>query len=1182
LSSPFVHLHNHSDFSLLDGAIQVKKMVAKAVEYDMPALAVTDHGNLFGAIHFYLAARKAGVKPILGMEAYSTKGARSERRAVGGRKPEINHLLLLCKDYEGYRNLVKLSSYAYLEGFYYKPRLDRELLRRHSKGLIATSACMSGEVNRFLQSGNLEDAERSALELQEIFGAGNFFLEVQNHGIPDEDLIRERAVDLAAKTGIPLVATNDCHYLNKGDHKAHEVLLCINTGGDIDDSHFHIGTEELYFKDGDEMAAAFPDLPEALANSAKIAERCDLEIPLGENCMPNFPLPDGYDNPERYLADLSLEGLKARYGKPDATAKARLDFELDIINRMGFPGYFLITRDFINAARERDIAVGPGRGSAAGSLVCYSLGITDIDPLEHGLLFERFLNPERVSMPDIDIDFDYVRRGEVIDYVTEKYGKGNVCQIITYGTMKARAVVRDVGRVLKIPYGEVDKVAKMVPETLGMTLEEALKLNPELAALAEKNEPFPYADLLKYALTLEGLTRHASTHAAGVIITPDPLVEHVPLYMNNKGEVLTQYDMVMCETIGLLKMDFLGLRTLTVIEDALKSINSRLGEGEKKLVANQIPLDDPATFEMLRAADTIGTFQLESAGMRDVLARLQPTEFGDIVATNALFRPGPIGSGMVDDFIDRKRGRTKIVYPHPDLEEILKETYGAIVYQEQVMQIASKMAGFTLGQADMLRRAMGKKKAEVMEEQKVLFVDGAVERGYDADKAVEIFDLLAYFAGYGFNKSHSAAYAMVSMQTAWLKTHYTADYLAACMTSEMSNTDRIVVFMNECRNHDIEVVPPDVRISHDEFRVHEGKVYFGLGAVKNVGHGAIEEIIRAREEADAPEGDLYAFCEALDLRKVNKKVFESLCMAGALDALGPNRASLMAALEEAMAASQSKQKEREAGQFNLLDSLGDDEKEQVRKKVAELPDWDERDRLAKEKEVLGFFVSGHPLDRLRPTILALPVANAESLKDTADRTQVRTIGIITSVKRKIDSKERTMAFLTVEDFLGSYETVVFGTVYEQYGGMLVEDAILGFEGKSNVNEGGEAKMLLDRAFQVDAALSIWPGKMHIHFSADFDPTWVADLERELREHSPESGGSEVLFHLVGEGGNPVVIRARGLRVEPGPWLQEFLAANKDRFRCRFEGKPFPKEKRRWNGGNGGGGNGGAKGAWARK
>ncbi len=739
--------------------------------------------------------------------------------------------------------------------------------------------------------------------------------------------------------------------------------------------------------------------------------------------------------------------------------------------------------------------------------------------------------------------------------------------------MKARAVVRDVGRVLKIPFGEVDRMAKLVPETLGMTLEQALKLNADLAALAATNEPWPYADWLRYALTLEGLTRHASTHAAGVIITPDPLLEHVPLYVNNKGEITTQYDMAMCEAIGLLKMDFLGLRTLTVIEDALRFINEGRPEAER-LAARDIPLDDALTFTLLRAADTVGTFQLESAGMRDILRRLQPTEFNDIVATNALFRPGPIGSGMVDDFIDRKRGRTKIAYPHPDLAGILAETYGAIVYQEQVMQIASTMAGFTLGQADMLRRAMGKKKASAMAAQKAEFVEGAVAKGYAATQAAEIFDLLAYFAGYGFNKSHSAAYAMISMQTAYLKAHHPAEYLAACMSSEMSNTDRIVVFMNECRNHDIEVVPPDVRISHDEFRVHEGKVYFGLGAVKNVGHGAIEEIIRARREAPAAFADLYAFCEALDLRKVNKKVLESLIMAGALDALGPSRASLLGALEEAMAGSASRQREREAGQMNLLAALGAEEAERVRKKVPALAEWEPRERLAKEKEVLGFFVSGHPLDALRPTILALPLQNAESLKDCPDRGEVRTLGIITALKQKIDSKERTMAFLTVEDYLGSYEVVVFGSVYEACGAQLAVDAILGFEGKTNLMESGEAKLLLDRAYTVDEALAAWPGRMHLHVAGAFEPSWLIELEHELRAHP---GTHEVFFHLTGRAGEPVVIKSRGLRIEPGPWLREFLRDNRERFRCRFEGRPFPPDPRRR-----GGGEGNSRAAWARR
>ena len=1177
MSRPFVHLHNHSDYSLLDGAIQIRKMVGAARDFGMPALALTDHGNLFGSIHFYLEARKAGIKPIVGMEAYSTRADRRERGGAGRRGPEMNHLILLCRDYEGYRNLVQLSSHAYLEGFYYKPRVDRELLRRHSGGLIATSACMSGEVNRLLASGNLDEARQSALELQEIFGEGNFYLEIQNHGIEEEDRIRERAVDLSRETGIPLVATNDCHYLKRGDHKAHEVLLCINTGGDLEDENrFYIGSEELYFKSGDEMAALFPDLPEALENTVRIAERCDLEIPLGESAMPHFPLPDSYDNPERYLKDLSQAGLRERYPEKTRELSERLDYELDIINRMGFSGYFLITRDFIDAARERDIAVGPGRGSAAGSLVCYCLGITDIDPIEHGLLFERFLNPERVSLPDIDIDFDYVRRGEVIEYVTEKYGKENVCQIITFGTMKARAVVRDVGRVLKIPYGEVDRIAKMIPETLGMTLEKAMELNPELAELSRQHEPWPCDELIRYSLTLEGLTRHASTHAAGVLITPAPLVEHLPLYVNNKGEVTTQFDMNMCEAVGLLKMDFLGLRTLTVIENALRFINEARSEGER-FVAREIPLDDPETFELLRRADTVGTFQLESAGMRDILRRLQPTEFSEIVATNALFRPGPLGSGMVDDYIDRKRGRKKIDYPHADLEPILKETYGAIVYQEQVMQIASEMAGFTLGQADVLRRAMGKKKPEEMERQKSLFVEGAVSKSYERRLAEKVFDDLAYFAGYGFNKSHSAAYAMISVQTAWLKAHHPAEYLAACMTSEMGNTDRIVVFMNECRNLGIEVVPPDVGVSHSDFRVLDARVFFGLGAVKNVGLGAIDEILRARDE-EAGFKDFYHFCESLDLRKVNRKVIESLIWAGALDSLGPNRPSLHASLDEAMASSQSKQRERISGQFNLLDALGEEERQQVRKSVEERQDFEGMEKLAKEKEVLGFFVSGHPLDTVRETVLALPVLNAESLKDAGDRIDVRSVGIITAVKQKIDSKERTMAFLTVEDYLGSYEVIALSSVYGQCHELLVEDSILCFEGKSNVKEAGDVKLLLDRAYTLSEALVQWPAQMHLHLGRDFRREWLAELEEELRGHP---GKREVYFHIVDGEGNPLMVKARGIRVETGPWLTDFLRAGAGRFSCRFSGRLQVRPNGRGGrGGGGGGGNGRA--AWGAR
>ena len=1167
MSRPFVHLHTHSDYSLLDGAIPIKRMVARAVEYGMPALALTDHGNLFGAIRFYLACRKAGIKPIIGMEAYTTRGDRKERGT--GRATEIHHLVLLCRNFTGYRNLVKLSSLAYQEGFYYKPRVDRELLRTHHEGLIALGACMSGEVNRLLVDGNYDAAKASALELRDIFGDGNYYLEIQDHGIPEEERVREGAARLSRETGIPLVATNDCHYLDKGDHEAHAVLLCINTGRDLEDEGgFRVESTELYFKSGDEMAERFADFPAALDATLAIAEACDLEIPLGELALPRFPLPEGFASPDAYLRRLAEEGLARRCGEPCPERTARLDYELGVIEQMGYAGYFLITRDFIQAARDRDIAVGPGRGSAAGSLVCYSLGITDLDPLEHGLLFERFLNPARVSMPDIDIDFDYVRRGEVIDYVTGKYGKDNVCQIITFGTMKARAVIRDVGRVLRLPFGEVDRIAKLVPETLGMTLDKAMELNPELADLASRSEPWPYDRLIRYSRTLEGLTRHASTHAAGVLITPDPLIEHLPLYVNNKGEVTTQYDMVMCEKIGLLKMDFLGLRTLTVIEDALDFVNAGRPEGER-LRAEDIPLDDAETFALLRRADTVGTFQLESAGMRDILRRLQPTEFSDIVATNALFRPGPIGSGMVDDFIDRKQGRKRIDYAHPDLEPYLAETYGAVVYQEQVMQVASVLAGFDLGQADLLRRAMGKKKPEEMAKQREAFLAGAKTKGYDAAKAGEVFDLLAYFAGYGFNKSHSAAYAVLSMRTAWLKTHHTAEYLAACMTSEMGNTDRIVVFMNECRDRDIEVVPPDVQRSHSDFRVDGGRILFGLCAVKNVGLGAIEEILRAREAA-GPFEDLYQFCESIDLTRVNRKVLESLVCAGAMDSLGPNRPSLLGALDEALASAQGKQRERAAGQFSLLDALGDEEQRQVRKAVTVLADWDRKEKLAREKEMLGFFVSGHPLDDLRETVLALPVANAASLKELPDRTEARTVGIVTALKRKIDSKDRTMAFLTVEDYLGSYEVIAFSSVFGDCQARLQVDAIIALEGRTNLMESGEAKLLLDRVLTLDEALAAWPRDVHLHLAPGFRQEWLADLERELRAHP---GSQEVFFHLPDADGKPVVLRARGLAVETGAWLADFLRAHRERLSCRLTPRPLePARKGGWRG-NGRGGNG---------
>lgn len=1147
MSRSFVHLHNHSEYSLLDGAIPVAKLVQAAKIHEQPAVALTDHGNLFGVVNFYREARKAGVKPIIGMEAYTTPGSRHDRgkdSSIRGRR--IHHLILLAENFEGYRNLIKLSSLAFLEGFYYKPRLDRELLRQHSKGIIALTACMSGEVNRHLVDGRYDEAKKVALELDDIFGRGNFYLEMQNHGIPEEERVREGALRIHAETGIPLVATNDCHYMKKGDHEAHQALMAINTGRDLEsENEWSVGMDQLYFKSSEEMEELFADHPEALDNSLAIAERCELEIPLGENQMPDFPLPEGWTDEGAYLDHLAREGLKERFDKPGQEQVDRLEYELGIIRQMGFEGYFLITHDFIEAAKERGIAVGPGRGSAAGSLVCYCLGITEIDPLRYGLIFERFLNPERISMPDIDIDFDYVRRAEIIDYVTEKYGPENVTQIITYGTMKARAVLRDVGRVLGMPFGEVDRIAKMVPEDLGMTLERALELNPEFAALRGESEL--YEKLIRYSLTLEGLTRHASTHAAGVLITPDPLVEHVPLYKNNKDEVTTQWDMVTCEQVGLLKMDFLGLRTLTVIEEALRMVNAGCAEDEK-VEAGDIPLDDPATYELLRRGDTVGLFQVESGGMRDILTRLQPTMFEEIVATNALFRPGPLGSGMHDDFIDRKHGRKKIRYLHPDLEPILRETYGTIVYQEQVMQIASVYGGYSMGEADVLRKAMGKKIPELLADLKQSFVEGAVKKGHKERQAEELFDLLEYFSGYGFNKSHSAAYAMLSVQTAWLKTHHPAEYLAACMTSEMGVTDRIVVFMHECRKLGIEVVPPDVGVSWRDFRVADGRIFFGLGAVKNVGEGAIEEIIAAREREDGFR-DLHHFCESVNLQRVNKRVLESLIMAGAMDALGPNRPSLLASVESAMRSAQGRQRDRESGQMNLLDGLMESDPASAAPVIEHIPDWDRGQRLGHEKEVLGFFVSGHPLDEVRAVIEAMNLSDAIKLKSVPDEDQARSIGLISHIQTKMDRKGRPMAFLTVEDFLGSYEILVFSSLFEELRDKLQTDAILAFEGKvSHSSDESDPKMLLDKAHTLEEALEEWPRVLHLHLPDDFVQEDMDPVQDELARHV---GAREVYFHVPSEDG-VVCIRARGLRIQPGPWLRDFLSDHSGRLRFKLE------------------------------
>src|SRR5262245_10960684 len=878
MSQPFVHLHNHSDYSLLDGACRLDRLIARAAAMKMPALALTDHGNLFGAVEFYDAAHAAGIKPIIGCEVYVAHGSRTDKTRTADGRGAYDHLVLLARNREGYRNLTKLSSAGYLEGFHYKPRIDKELLAEHAGGLLCLSACLRGEVPQLVVADDMEGARRAAGWYRDLFGPEFYFFEIQDHGLEDEKKSARGLIELSRTMGIPVVATNDCHYLAREDAEAHEVLLCIQTGKTmLDADRFRFTTDQLYVKSQEEMEALFGETPESLTNTLVVAERCELTLDTERVQLPSFPIPPEFESEEGYLRRLAREGLEQRY--PEAITEEierRLEYELDTICQVGYARYFLIVRDFIHYARENGVGVGPGRGSAAGSLVSYTLGITDIDPIKFDLLFERFLNPERVSMPDIDIDFAYEDRGKVIDYVVGKYGRDSVSQIITFGTMAARAVVRDVARALGMTFAEGDKVAKMIPPDLGMTLQRALETVPELKALLQDER---HARLLRCSMALEGLARHASTHAAGILIAPGNLTEHVPMYRSPKGDFTTQFDMKSLERVGLLKMDFLGLRTLTVLEQAVELATAATGEA---IDLAAIPLDDPDTYALLQKAQTIGIFQLESGGMRDLLRKVLPDTFEDIIAINALFRPGPIQSGMIDDFVKRKHGRQKVTYMHPLLEPILRNTYGVILYQDQVMQIANRLAGFSLAQADILRRAMGKKKPEEMDAQKSAFLEGCAANRIPAKKAEEIFDLMAKFAGYGFVRSHSAAYAMLSYRTAFLKTHVPVAFLAASMTSEIGDTDRIVVFVEEARRLGAAILPPDVNGSRGQFTLEEGAIRFGLTAVKNVGRGSVDAIVEARERG-GPFTSLGDLCRRVDARAINKRVLESLIQAGACD-----------------------------------------------------------------------------------------------------------------------------------------------------------------------------------------------------------------------------------------------------------------------------------------------------------
>jgi len=1122
----FVHLHNHSDYSLLDGASPIPRMLERAAALRMPALALTDHGSLFGAVEFYQQALKVGVKPILGMEAYVTRGRRQDRT-----RDTAHHLVLLARDDRGFKNLMRLSSIAFLEGFYYKPRVDHEVLGRYAEGLLALSACPKGEVASDLLAGDDEGAARTALMYRDMFGAEHYFLEIQNHGLEIEDRIRERMRALAARTGIPLIATNDCHYLRHEDAGAHDVLLCIQTGKTIDDAkRMQMHTDQLHFRTPEEMKRHFEDTPEAIRNTLAVAERCNLQLDFGKPLLPAFPLPAGAASPEAYLGELARAELPKRYPEITERVRERFDYELGVICRMGFASYFLIVRDFIAYARSRGIGVGPGRGSVAGSLIAYVLRITDIDPLQHGLIFERFLNPERVSMPDIDIDFDDLRRGEVIDYVKRTYGEENVTQIITFGTMGAKGVVRDVGRALGMAFAEVDRIAKLVPEGLGMTLERALELSPDLRNLPQRGEPF--ARLLQTARTLEGLARHASTHAAGVLITPGPLLDYVPLYRQKDESVTTQWDMVAVEKAGLLKMDFLGLRTLSVFEEAVQLIARREGQ---RLELSSLPLDDPAAYQVFQNADTVAIFQFESAGMRDYLRRLKPTVFQDLVAMNALYRPGPMEN--IPYFIDCKHGRQVARYDHPDLEPILKGTYGVFVYQEQVMQAANVLAGFSLAQADELRRAMGKKRPEEMEAKRQQFVEGCRHRKIPPAKAERIFATMEKFAGYGFNASHSAAYALLAYHCAWLKAHYPAEFMAATLTSEMSDSDRIVTLIEEARRLRLEILPPDVNRSDWKFGLEDGRIRFGLGAVRNVGQGVVGALVEAR--AQGPFRDLHDLALRLGGRSVNRRVLESLIAAGACDALGGERAALFAAAGRALESAASLHRERESGQSSLFGEGGEGVAVvMAAPPLPSVPPWSSRDRSAREKEVLGFYFSEHPLEHLRGELDRLATHTVAALLGQEDGTEARAAGIVLEARSLTTRSGKMMGIVTLEDLSGRVEITVFPELWERARATLAADQIVVVSGRVEVRDDRGVKLLASDAAPLEEARRRFRATLQLKLGVE--ELSVQRLEAIDEALSAHPGEAEVYVFIVHRDRSIQAMRSRRYRVAEGPAVIERL------------------------------------------
>jgi DNA polymerase-3 subunit alpha len=1138
--SQFVHLHLHTDYSMLDGACDVEKLVQRAKELGMPAVAMTDHGNIFGAVHFVNAAHKAGLKPIVGCELYICKkdDHNIERTPPDG--DTYNHLLVLAENEEGYRNLAKITSEASLRGFYYKPRVSKAFLAEHAKGLIGLSGCLKGEVAERLTEENYEAARNTAATYRDIFGPNNFFLEIQDQGLEQEHRIHSSLFRLEKELGLPLVATNDSHYLCEDDAHAQDVMLCIQTGKSIQDTNrMKFQGTGFFVKSHDEMHRVFKDTPDVLSRTLDIAERCNMRLEKVSNPFPHFDVPAGFTL-DSYFEHVSREGFahrletlrpleaQGRLKHNLAEYEQRLARELAIIQQMKFSGYFLIVWDFIRYARERDIPVGPGRGSAAGSLVSYALGITDLDPLQHELIFERFLNPERISLPDIDIDFCMNRRGEVINYVTNKYGRENVAQIITFGTMAAKAAIKDVGRAMDVPYADVDRIAKMVPTTPNIKLEDAIRESPALQQ-AYDNDP-QVRELLDTAKKLEGMVRNAGVHAAGVVISPRPLNELVPLHKTKNDEIVTAFDMVAIEKLGLLKMDFLGLTTLTILDDAVKLIAQTRGE---HIALEGLQLDDAETYQkVFHKGLTSGVFQFESRGMRDVLRRYQPNSIEDLTALNALYRPGPIQGGMIDDFIDRKHGRKKIEYELPELQEILQETLGVIVYQEQVMQIANRLAGYSLGEADLLRRAMGKKIASEMAAQRERFVTGANQRGYPPKKIEKIFDLMAQFAGYGFNKSHSAAYALLAYHTAYLKTRYPVEFMAALLTSVTGSTDDVVKYINECREMGIAVEAPDINVSDANFTPHGSAIRFGLAAVKNVGHNAIESIVAGRKELGR-YASIYEFCEKVDLRLLNKRVLESLIKSGAMDALG-RRAQLMAVLDRAIEGAQKSQRDAESGQHGLFGVFQQKELSAANTKLPDAPDWDEHARLAHEKEILGFFISGHPLEKYRAKLEDLRALSTEEIgaltRSTGKDENITTAGIITNLRVLKSKRGDFYAQGALEDMAGSVEMLVFPEAYRKLQDKVKLEVPVLVRGGVRIEEGANAKLTVNDISPLEDAKVPLPNSLRIRVPLETASESTVDALYMLC--AQQKGAAKVLFDVERQGDFMVVMEAEGYNVLP--------------------------------------------------